>query len=92
MLAHGASRRHHRFATKETTMTSISTRVAAFVITGLLLDRSVWLAAAAAVPAALLGLFVARRVYRRISREALARAVALVLLVSGGSLVWRAAH
>ena len=74
------------------TMTSISTRVAAFVITGLLLDRAVWMAAAAAVPAALLGLFVARRLYRRISRDALARAVALVLLASGGSLVWRAAH
>ena len=74
------------------TMTSISTRVAAFVITGLLLDRTVWIASAAAVPAALLGLFVARRLYRRISRDALARAVALVLLASGGSLVWRAAH
>src|SRR5918912_3804945 len=71
------------------TMASISLRVAAFVITGLLLDRAVWLAAAAAVPAALLGLFVARRIYRRISREALARAVAVVLLASGSSLILR---
>ena len=74
------------------TMASISLRVAAFVITGLLLDRAVWLAAALVVPAALLGLFVARRIYRRISREALARAVALVLLASGSSLILRAAH
>jgi uncharacterized membrane protein YfcA len=44
------------------------------------------------VPAALLGLFVANRLYRRISREALMRAVAAILLVSGGSLVVRALH
>jgi uncharacterized protein len=74
------------------TMTSISLRVAAFAITGLLIDRTVWLTAAFAVPAALLGLWLARRLYRRISRDALARAVAVVLLVSGGSLIWRAAH
>ena len=74
------------------TMSSISLRVAAFAITGLLIDRAVWLTASVVVPAALLGLFVARRVYRRISRDALARAVAFVLLASGGSLVWRAAH
>src|ERR671934_70546 len=45
-----------------------------------------------AVPAGLLGLFVARRLYRRISRELLMRAVAIVLLASGGSLVLRALH
>jgi uncharacterized membrane protein YfcA len=73
-------------------ITSISLRVAAFLITGLLLERAVWLTALAAVPAALLGLFVAKRLYRRISREALMRAVALILLASGGSLVVRALH
>jgi uncharacterized membrane protein YfcA len=73
-------------------MTSISLRVVAFLITGLLLDPAVWLTAAAAVPAALVGLFVAKRLYRRISREALMRAVALILLASGGSLVVRALH
>ena len=45
-----------------------------------------------AVPAGLLGVFVARRPYLRISRETLLRAVALILLVSGGSLVLRALH
>ena len=74
------------------TMTSISVRVAAFAITGLLLDPAVWLAALVVVPAGLLGLFVARRLYRRISRELLMRAVAAVLLASGGSLVVRALH
>jgi len=72
------------------TMSSISLRVAAFAITGLLLERAVWLTALAAVPAALMGLFVAKRLYRRISREVLMRAVSLILLASGGSLVVRA--
>ena len=74
------------------TMTSISLRVAAFVITGLLLDPAVWLTALVVVPAGLLGLFVARRLYRRISREFLMRAVAVVLLASGSSLVLRALY
>jgi len=74
------------------TMTSISLRVAAFAITGLLLDRAVWLTAVVVAPAALLALFLARRVYRRISREALMRAVGVLLLASGGALVLRALH
>ncbi len=74
------------------TMTSISLRVAAFAITGLLLDPAVWLTALVVVPAGLLGLFVARRLYRRISRELLMRVVAVVLLASGSSLVLRALH
>src|SRR5438477_7351652 len=73
-------------------ITSISLRVAAFALTGLLLEPTVWLTALVAVPAALLGLFVAKRLYRRISREVLMRAVALILLASGGSLVLRALH
>ena len=72
------------------TITSISLRVVAFLLTGLLLDSQVWLAAAAVVPAAFLGLAAARRVYLRISREALMRAVGVMLLASGGSLVFRA--
>jgi len=44
------------------------------------------------VPSALLGLWIARHFYLRISREALMRAVALILLGSGGSLVLRALH
>ena len=72
------------------TMTSISLRVAAFFLTGMLLVPAVWLAAAFAVPGALLGLFVARKLFHRISREVVLRAVALILLLSGGSLILRA--
>ena len=72
------------------TLTSISLRVAAFLVTGLLLEPAVWLAALAAVPASLAGIAVARRLYFRISRDALIRAVALVLLASGASLIARA--
>jgi uncharacterized membrane protein YfcA len=73
-----------------TTMTSISLRTIAFLVTGLLLDPRVWLAALFAVPAVLLGIAVARRIYLRVSREILMRAVALLLLASGSSLIWRA--
>jgi len=72
------------------TMTSITVRVLAFLLTGLLLDPRVWLTAAAVVPAAFIGIAVARRLFLRISRDALLRAVTLMLLASGGSLVFRA--
>jgi len=71
-------------------MTSISLRVTAFLITGLLLDLKVWLAIAAALPAALAGIYVARKIFMRVNRETLLRAVALLLLASGASLVVRA--
>jgi uncharacterized membrane protein YfcA len=64
--------------------------VLAFLATGLLLDVRAWVAAAVALPAAMLGLAVARRVFRLIARETLARLVALLLLATGGSLVARA--
>lgn len=71
-------------------MTSISLRLVAFLLTGLLLDAQVWLYALAAVPGALAGVLVAKRIYMRISRDMLLRAVAVMLLASGGSLVLRA--
>ena len=88
----------HRGLTKEqfratlglATLTSISLRSVAFLVTGILLDAQVWLCAAAAVPAGLVGLWAAGHLFRRISREALMRAVSLMLLASGGSLVARA--
>jgi hypothetical protein len=88
----------HRGLTKEqfratmgfATMTSISMRVIAFLLTGLLLDSRVWLSELLTVPAALAGIFVARKVFVRISRELLLRVVGLLLLVSGGSLLVRA--
>jgi uncharacterized membrane protein YfcA len=71
-------------------MTSISLRVIAFLITGLLLKAEVWIAALAVVPAAFLGIAAARLAFTRISRDALLRAVSVMLLASGGSLVLRA--
>ena len=72
------------------TMTSISLRVTAFLLTGLLLEPKVWLAGLAAVPAALAGIVVARKIFLRVNREILLRLVAVLLLASGASLVWRA--
>jgi len=72
------------------TLTSISVRAVAFTLTGLLLVPDVWLKALAVVPACLAGIWVARKMFLRISREVLLRAVALLLLVSGISLISRA--
>lgn len=86
----GLSKEQFRATMGFATMTSIGLRVAAFLITGLLLDRQVWIAAAAVVPAALAGIAVSRIAFRRISRDALLRVVSLMLLASGGALVLRA--
>jgi hypothetical protein len=88
----------HRSLTKDqfratlavTSMFSIALRVLAFLAAGLLLDASAWIAAAFAIPAGLAGIAVATRVFRVISRETLARLVALLLLATGVSLVARA--
>ena len=52
--------------------------------------EQVWLTALFAVPAILIGISVAQRIYLKISRDALMRAVAVMLLASGSSLIWRA--
>ncbi len=73
-----------------TTVFSIGMRVVAFALTGLLLKREVLLAAAAALPAAFVGISLASRLFRRISHALLLRLVALLLLAAGGSLIARA--
>ncbi len=70
---------------------SISIRLVAFAATGLLFKLQVWLAAALAVLAAMVGLSIASWVFKRVTREVLLRAVALVLLANGASLIVRAA-
>jgi len=87
----GLSKEQFRATLGFATLTSISLRLIAFLLTGLLLDPQVWLKAIAVVPACLLGIWVARRIFLRISRDALMRAVALLLLASGASLIFRAA-
>jgi hypothetical protein len=73
-----------------TTVFSIGMRVVAFALTGLLLQREVLLTAAAALPAAFIGVSLASRLFRHVSHELLLRLVALLLLATGGSLVARA--
>jgi uncharacterized membrane protein YfcA len=87
----GLSKEQYRATMGFATITSISLRAVAFTITGLLLDPKVWLTAIAVVPACLAGIWVARHVFRRISRDVLLRAVAVLLLISGTSLIYRAA-
>jgi uncharacterized membrane protein YfcA len=73
-----------------TSIFSIGLRVIAFLLTGLLTDLRVWLAAAIAIPATLAGIAVASRIFHRVSREAVMRVVALTLLAAGVTLVARA--
>jgi len=87
----------HRALTKEqfratmgfSRITSSSLRVVAFLVTGLLLEPAVWLTAAFVIPAVLLGIYVARRIFLSVSRELLMRAVSVLLFASGASLLWR---
>ena len=86
----GLSKDQFRATLAFATMTSISLRLIAFLLTGLLLDPDVWLKALAVVPACLFGIWVARKIFLRISRDMLMRVVALMLLASGTSLIFRA--
>jgi uncharacterized membrane protein YfcA len=86
----GLTREQFRATLGLATLTSISLRLAAFLVTGVLVDLEIWSTALAVVPACLLGIWVARKIYLRISRDQLMRAVALLLLASGASLIWRA--
>lgn len=89
-LSHrGLTKEQYRATLGFATLTSISLRTIAFLATGILLDPRVWIYAAAVVPAGLLGLWAAAHIFRRISREALMRAVAMMLLASGASLLVR---
>jgi len=87
----GLTKEQFRATLAFATITSISLRICAFLVTGLLLDPEVWIKAIAVVPACLLGIWVARKFFLRISRDALMRLVALALLASGTSLIFRAA-
>ncbi len=90
-LSHrGLAKEQYRATMGFATLTSISLRTIAFFATGILLEPKVWIYAAAIVPAGLAGLWAAGHLFRRISREMLMRAVALMLLVSGASLIVRA--
>ena len=90
-LSHrGLSKEAYRATLGLATLTSISMRTVAFFATGFLLEPKVWIAAAFVVPAGLAGIWAAGHLFRSISRETLMRAVALLLLASGASLIARA--
>jgi uncharacterized membrane protein YfcA len=86
----GLSKEQYRATLGLATLTSISIRTLAFLAVGYLLDPKVWLYAVIVVPAGLAGIWAASHLFRRISRETLMRAVALMLLASGTSLIVRA--
>ena len=85
------SKEHFRATLSITSAFSIGIRAVALAVTGMLLRVDVWLTAALVVPTALLGVALATRVFRRVSRELLMRLVALLLLATGVSLIARAA-
>lgn len=66
-------------------------RVLAFLAFGLLLDAQVWWAAALALPLMLLGLKLGSRIHVGIAPGQLQRLIGTLLLVSGTSLLWKAA-
>lgn len=72
------------------TVFSLGMRVVAFTITGLMLKTDVGVAAAFAVPAAMVGLSLASWAFKRVTREVLLHVVAVLLLVNGISLIVRA--
>jgi len=86
----GLSKEQYRATLGLATLTSISIRTLAFLVTGILLDPRVWLYAVFVVPAGLAGIWAASHLFRRMSRETLMRAVAFMLLASGASLIVRA--
>ena len=90
-LSHrGLSKEQYRATMGLATLTSISMRIVAFFVTGFLIEPKVWLYEIAVIPAGLAGLWAASHLFRRISRQALMRVVAVMLLASGISLVVRA--
>lgn len=74
-----------------TSLVSILARVAAFAAAGLLSSAAVWQTALAVVPASLAALWAADRVHRALSREAVIRAIRILLCVAGVTLVVRGA-
>jgi uncharacterized membrane protein YfcA len=85
----GLSKEQFRATLGLATLTSISIRTVAFLAMGFLLDAKVWLYAVFVVPAGLAGIWAAGHLFRRLSRDWLMRAVALMLLASGASLILR---
>ena len=90
-LSHrGLSKEQFRSTLTLNSIFSIGFRVVALASAGLLFRREVWMTALLVVPTAMLAIFFASRLFRRMSREFLLRVVALLLLATGVSLIVRA--
>lgn len=74
-----------------TSLVSIFTRVVAFALTGMFSSGAVWKTAVAVIPASLVALWLADRVHGVLSREAVIRAIRILLCLAGATLVIRAA-
>jgi uncharacterized membrane protein YfcA len=73
-----------------TFLISTGTRVALLAATGLLLDARLWGMLALMVPGLLGGLFLGQRIGKRLSRPHVMRLVAVMLVMSGTSVLWKA--
>lgn len=71
------------------TIFSITLRVVVFILAGMLTTARPWLFALAVLPASLAGLWIASKAYARFSRDTLIRVIGVMLVVSGGSLIYR---
>ena len=84
------SKEQYRATLGVLTMFSITLRVVAFTIAGPLQSPKPWLYALAVLPASFAGLWVASKLFSRISRDTLIRAIGVALAASGISLIARA--
>ncbi len=85
----GLTKEAYRATLGMCTIFSITLRVVAFTIAGMLLSWKPWLWALAAFPASWAGLWVARKAFKHLSRDLLIRVIGVVLVASGLSLIVR---
>ena len=85
----GLTKEQYRATLGICTIFSITLRVCAFIIAGLLMTLKPWLWALACLPASMAGLWVASKAFARFSRDTLIRVIGMLLVVSGVSLILR---
>lgn len=85
----GLTKEQYRATLGICTIFSITLRVCAFIIAGLLMTLKPWLWALACLPASMAGLWVASKAFARFSRDTLIRVIGVMLVVSGVSLILR---
>lgn len=66
-----------------------ATRIVSFMLAGLLLHSAIWLAFLACTPLMAAGLYLGNHVHVGITRERLTQLIGALLLISGGSLMWK---